>query len=256
MAAGADLERVLRVQVMVQDAGEFELSLPNDIAALKAIIEEREVALIIFDPLISRLGRKLDSHKDGEVRQALEPIAKLANDTGAAVLGVIHVNKTATTDPLTAVMGSRAFAAVARAVMFAVRDGNERLLCFPKSNLGPEHPSLSYRICGKTVGTDEDGKPITTAEVVWTGESKRTAGEVLEDQASSRNKTSRAKAEGWLRERLKEGPVASADLKEEAAKVGIADRVLKRAMRELGVVIESSGFPRQTVWSLPKEGEV
>ena len=81
----------------------------------------REVgaALILLDPLMSRLDAKLDTHKDAEVRLALEPLVSIANSTGAAILGLIHLNKSLSTDPLTMLMGSRAFAAVARAVLFA-----------------------------------------------------------------------------------------------------------------------------------------
>jgi len=50
---------------------------------------------------------------------------------------LIHVNKTATTDALTSVMASRAFTAVARAVLFAAMepDGGLRYLQLVKSNL-------------------------------------------------------------------------------------------------------------------------
>ena len=64
----------------------------------------------------------LDTHKDAEVRQALEPIVKLADRSSLCVLGLIHVNKSTTSDPLSALMGSRAFAAVARSVLFVMVD--------------------------------------------------------------------------------------------------------------------------------------
>ena len=78
-----------------------------------------------LDPLISRLDAGLDTHKDAEVRQAHEPIVALAERTGVHITGLIHVNKSGTADPLTALMGSRAFAAVARAVLFVMEDPDE-----------------------------------------------------------------------------------------------------------------------------------
>ncbi len=42
---------------------------------------------------MSRLDAKLDTHKDAEVRIALEPLTALADRTGAAVARLIHVNK-------------------------------------------------------------------------------------------------------------------------------------------------------------------
>jgi len=70
-----------------------------------------DAALILLDPLLSRLDSSLDSHKDAEVRIALEPLVALADRSAAAVLGLIHVNKSGGQDPLDIVMGSRAFAA-------------------------------------------------------------------------------------------------------------------------------------------------
>ena len=75
------------------------------------------MALVILDPLMSRIGTKIDSHKDSDVRVALEPILGSGERTDATILGFIHTNKTATTDPFTSVMGSLAFTAVARAVL-------------------------------------------------------------------------------------------------------------------------------------------
>ena len=253
MAAGADLKKVFRANVNVQDVGTFELSLPDDVPALEAAIVEKEVALVILDPIISRLGSRLDTHKDAEVRLALEPIVKLAERTGAAILGIIHVNKTATTDPLNSVMGSRAFSATARGVLLVMRDGDKRLLCFPKNNQAEEQKSVGFRIASKEVAKDDEGKPITTAEVIWTGESDRTAREVLEEQASTRPHTTRDRASAWLSARLKTGPVPAKTLEEEAGNAGIPWRTVQRARQQLGVVIQVSGFPRTSEWSLPTQ---
>ena len=153
MAAEADLSRVFRVEVTLTDLEETALSLPQDLAALEQAIVGHAVALVIFDPLLSRLDASLDTHKDSEVRQALEPLAALADRTGASVVGLIHVNKSAHTDPLTTLMGSRAFAAVARAVLFVVTDPEDeemRLLGQAKNNLGrADLPTL--RFCMESV---------------------------------------------------------------------------------------------------------
>jgi hypothetical protein len=117
MAAGADLDRVYRVDVTTALGVDTGLSLPRDLRDLEDAVVQVGAALILLDPLMSRLDTKLDSHKDAEVRVALEPLTALANRTGAAILGLIHVNKSMSTDPLTTLMASRAFAAVARAVL-------------------------------------------------------------------------------------------------------------------------------------------
>ena len=114
MAADADLELVYRVDVVTSDGAPGGLTLPADTVTMEAQLREVGAVLLLLDPLMSRLEAALDTHKDSEVRQALEPLTALADRSGVAVLGLIHVNKSRTNDPLSSLMGSRAFAAVSR----------------------------------------------------------------------------------------------------------------------------------------------
>ena len=94
-----NLARVFRVDVLTSDLVDTALSLPRDLAALEATVAEVGAALVILDPLVSRLDAALDTHKDTSVRLALEPLVALADRTGCGVLGLIHVNKAASTNP-------------------------------------------------------------------------------------------------------------------------------------------------------------
>ena len=204
LAAGADLTRVLRVQIRLADLGTCELSLPDDVHVLGDVIRDHDVAMVVLDPLISRLSRRLDTHRDAEVRLGLEPLARVADETGAAVVGLIHVNKTATRDPGTSIMGSRGFVAVARAVMYVAvdtQDPRQRVLSVTKSNVGLDDTaglaSLSYSVEGSTVETAEG--PATTARVVWTGVAARGVREILAaGQDHGGGGSARATAD-WLR---------------------------------------------------------
>jgi putative DNA primase/helicase len=150
MAANADLSKIHFVTVVAADGAHADLVLPVDVPELSRVLGDVKAALVILDPLLSRLDAALDSHKDAEARRALEPLAHLADSTGACFLGLIHVNKTTTSDPLTMLMASRAFAAVARWVLFAMTDPDDerrRLLGLAKSNLGrTDLPTLAYHI--------------------------------------------------------------------------------------------------------------
>lgn len=180
MAAGADLNLVYRVDVT--DCGiEGSLILPSDIAELREVIGGARAALVLLDPLMSRLSVRLDSHKDAEVRVALEPLTALAKDTHAAVLGIIHVNKSTNADPVTTIMASRAFPAVARSVLFAVRSPEDDDSCLfgqVKNNLGPKDPrTYRYRVISQTVAETPEG-PVTTGRVDWLGRSDRSVEDV------------------------------------------------------------------------------
>jgi hypothetical protein len=265
MAAGADLGKVYRADVVKEDmeaAG--QLDLPRDLDALEAAIREQDVALVLLDPIISRLNGALDTHKDQHVRQGLERLNAIGERSGCAFLGVIHLNKTATTDPLTAIMGSRAFAAVARAALFvaqeSVLEGVERTLAFPKNNYGPTARSRTFKIETANVGKDTDGRDILTSRVVWGAETERTARDILEAAQESRKATNtpRKDARAWLEKRLQgKGAVSSAVLKDEAASEEISERTLKRAQRDLGLEVAYLG-KGGTTWALPalRKGEL
>lgn len=257
MAASADLHQVFRVDVHTYAGFETGLSLPRDLTALAEAVREVDAALILLDPLMSRLDAKLDTHKDAEVRQALEPLVHIANSTGAAILGLIHLNKSMSTDPLTMLMGSRAFAAVARAVLFCMVDPDDetgRVLGQPKNNLGrTDLPTMTFRIVSAHVADTEEG-PVWTGRVDWQDETPRSLAEVLEAASEgAENRTATQEAADWLTDWLTDqgGTDESAAIKREGAKYGHSQDSLKRARRRIGAISTSEGFPRRTHWTLP-----
>jgi hypothetical protein len=260
MAAGADLERVSFVDVETSDGVDAALSLPRDLAELERRCLERRAALIILDPLLSRLDSGLDTHKDAEVRRALEPLVTLADRTAATVLGLIHVSKSASNDPLTTLMASRAFAAVARTVLFVMAEPeNERgrLLGTPKNNLGrTDLPTLRFQIDGVKVGETVEGD-VWTGKLAWAGESSQSIREALESTAIlSGDRSATADAAEWLADFLADGePKDWAEIKREGAKGDHSKDSLRRAKNRLGIISHVSGFPRRAFWSLPLDAQ-
>ena len=253
VAAGADMARVYVVGSTLQ----AELSLPGDLPALEAQAAERDVALMVLDPMISRLG-SLDTHRDAEVRQALEPLAATADRSGMAVLGLIHLNKTGTSDPNRAIMGSVAFAAVARSILMAQVDPDDetrmrRLLSHPKNNLGPLASTLAYDVTELTVG--EDDGPITASKVVWHGEDGRTAFDIMTATSSEGKATGKRKsAETWLEDYLEAHGATSVEAVKLAGttELNVSRATIERAAKQLGVVLERTGFAGQCTWALPQ----
>ncbi len=257
VAAGADLDLVYQVEVQTYAGFATGLSLPHDLRGVRQVFDQTGAALLLLDPLISRLDAGLDTHRDAEVRRALEPLARLAGEVGASILGIIHVSKAMTADPLTMLMGSRAFAAVARSVLFVAADPDDegvRVVGTPKNNLGrTDLPTLAFRIEGTKVADTEEG-PVHTGRLVWAGESTRTLGDVLEDASvGSESRTATQEAAEWLTDWLTAvgGVDESANIKRAGAKAGHSQDALKRARRRVGAIAESQGFPRRTYWSLP-----
>ncbi len=257
MAAQADLDLILRVDVTEMEGFDSDLVLPSDLAVLEEAVVEVGAAMILLDPLISRLSAGLDTHKDAEVRRALEPLVALADRSHAAVLGVIHVNKTGGGDALNMVMGSRAFSAVARSVLFAMSspdDEDVKLLGQPKNNLGRgDLPTMTYRIVGEKVADTEDG-PIWTGKVKSLGESTQSITDALASSGEDLNARSAIQdAAEWLSDFLASvgGGATSAACKAAGKAVGHSERTLGRARVSLHLITESQGFPRVTYWMLP-----
>ena len=159
-AAGADLDLIYRVDVE-HDGSVTTLTLPLDTADLTGEARRLGVALLAADPLLSLIGAHIDAHRDRDLRTALEPLAHLADTTGAAVVGLAHFNKSASADALNLITGSRAFSAVARAVIAVARDpaadDGSCVMSQAKNNLGRlDLPSLRYIIQSAEVPTPKD----------------------------------------------------------------------------------------------------
>jgi hypothetical protein len=151
-AARADIARV-HFGAICRDGFETPILLPDDVQALRGLVLDREAGLVVIDPLMAHLGGMINSWKDQMIRQALAPLHAMAEETGAAVLVVAHLNKGQGTDPLQRLGGSIGIPAAARSVLLLGRDpdepdGNRRVLAHAKSNLGPLSPSLAFALEG------------------------------------------------------------------------------------------------------------
>lgn len=259
MAAGADLDKVYRVDVTTSDGVSGSLSLPRDLGAVEDAVRQVDAALILLDPLMSRLDGKLDTHKDAEVRIALEPLTAVADRSGASILGLIHVNKGQSTDPLNMVMASKAFTAVARAVLFVMVDPDtegQRLLGTPKNNLGRDDlPTLTFQIESAHVADTDEG-PVWTGRVKWLGESEHSIQDALDSASEGADaRSATAEAGAWLVDYLttQGGESDSKDIRAAGQKAGHSNDALKRSRKRVKVGTESYGYPRKTKWLLPPD---
>lgn len=268
LAAEADLSRVGRIDVTVGDHT-LPISLPDDLEGLARLIGDTGAALLILDPLISRLSAQLDSHRDGEVRQALEPLVAIAEETGVAIVGLIHHNKSGRSDPLDLVMASKAFTAVARSVHTVIRDpddetGRQRYFGTPKNNLGTiDLPTLTFTIEPHVYETSEgDG---STGRIAWGPTHAERIDDLLRRaQSKAEGKVTKTdKATEWLRDHMEaNGGVVWAHEAMEAfrqwwaanEKGSVSDDTLrKEATKRLDVSHEkvATGGWR---WHLPEQG--
>jgi putative DNA primase/helicase len=256
MAAGADLSRVQVVIGAVGADGARSFDPAEDVAALADALGAMDPppALLIVDPIVSAVAG--DSHKNAEVRRALQPLVDLAMARRVAVLGITHFSKGSTgRDPVERVTGSLAFGALARIVMAAAKrsdeDGGGRILARGKSNIGRDDGGFLYDldICEAAPG-------IETTRILWGEPIEGTARDLLgtaESASDPEERSMTSEAMDWLREHLADGPRKSKDCQREAREAGISDKALRTARERLGIKPTKGGFSGGWYWDLPRQ---
>ena len=260
-AHDADVDRVHRMEVTVDGAIHGELTLPADLLDVEAEAERLNASMLILDPLMSRLDARLDSHRDGEVRQALEPLVKSCERTRLAAWGLIHFNKSGSSNPLDNLMASKAFPAVARTVHMVVRDPDDeadrrRIFGMEKNNLGPLGlPVKTFTIEPWTFTTD-DGSIGEVGRLQWGADSEMTIRGAITSGAEGRQPQTTA-AMNWLRDYMRaHGPVVnSTEAIKAADKAGHSSTTLFRARQSLGIEAEDAKVfgPKSTCWYYPAD---
>ena len=236
-AAGADAGKVLAV-CLVSDGkgGERTVSIPEDIGTIERAIERIDAKLVVIDPLMAFLSRRVNANSDQDVRQALTPLGKMAERLGVAVLVVRHMNKQETRKSLYRGGGSIGIIGAARSALMVEKhptDKDVRVLAMAKGNLAKKAESLTYRI------TTSDG----IARIRWEGTIDLDADELVNPDTSEA-----ARAEAWLRAVLKDGPVLRDDIEKWSEKVGISWRTLERVKRELRIKSKKDGVNSKWRW--------
>lgn len=249
-AAGADLRNVLVVGDTVTDGEPRAFDPAADLGALEWQAQEfGNIALLIADPVVSAVAG--DSHKNTEVRRALQPLVNLGHRLDCAVLGISHFSKgTAGRDPTERVTGSVAFGALARLVLVTAKgEDGDRLLARAKSNIGPDGGGYGYDL----ELTEIEG--MEASRVRWGSPLEGTARELL-GVADSVPDSSLDDASDWLLGMLSGTEIAVAELKKQAAAAGFSWRTMERSKSSIGAQAErvsdgNSGAGRW-VWKLPR----
>lgn len=183
VAAGADMDRVFRVDVEHEEGRFGKLSLPVDTRLIPDAAHEHEASVLMCDPVISLVSDQINTFKAQELRGALEPLKRAAEEAGICVAALVHFNKAKDTDVLSMISGSRAWSEVARAVIAIARDKDaDEYTCVVsqvKNNLGKSDlPHLTYTIDNREL-RDEDGGPVHIGALRWMAESERGVEDLL-----------------------------------------------------------------------------
>lgn len=248
VAAGADLKNIYFLEGVPGEEGRRSFDVTKDADRLEAYLERVPgIRLVTIDP-ISAAMPGTDSHKNSDVRSALNPLRELARRRRVCILTVTHLNKGAGS-ALHRVTGSIAFTALARVAFAVAKDeqdpeGKRRLMLPIKNNLGDDRTGLSYSM--EPVNLPNG---IETVRIIW-GDDPVT---VTADKALTRDEERGAgrDAEAFLRDILAGGPVAVPKIMEAAKQACIAERTLRRVKDDLGVKAAKAGMSGGWSWEMP-----
>jgi len=227
--SGADCSRVL-----VIDESDRELTLCDE--RLEQAVRETGARLIVLDPLQAYLGCDVDMYRANEVRPVIKRLCAMADRTGCAVVLIGHMNKAQGLKASYRGLGSIDFRAAARSVLLVGRlksDPSVRIVAHDKSSLAPEGKSIAFSLDA------ENG-------FQWKGYCDATVDEVLSGTGSVQTKT--MQMETTLKEILNV-PVPAEEVFRQAEKLGISERTVKIAKRNLN--IQSVRLGGQWYWQLP-----
>lgn len=241
-AAGADTNKVHIVEGVVREGQRADLfQLDTDVAALRARAKEiGDVRLIIIDPPSAYLGAKVDAHKESDVRRVLAPLSQLAQETGALVLLVVHLNKRSDGGAQQRFGGSTAWIAAPRAAfLVAEEEATRRRFMLPvKNNLGNDRLGFEYRVAEKLLSYPSG--IIKAPYIDWLGSSDRPASELL-NPPKPKGPSALDDAKDFLRKQLADGAQPAVDIQTAAKGAGISIASLNRAKTELGIKPVKSG---------------
>ncbi|MDO4554395.1 MAG: AAA family ATPase [Lachnospiraceae bacterium] len=231
---GADLNHVLTID----DAGKA-LTL-ND-GRLEKAIRQNKAKLLILDPVQAFLGANVDMNRANEVRPIFRHLGEIAERTRCAIVLIGHLNKASGTQSTYRGLGSIDLTAVVRSLLFVgkvKKDPNTRVIVQEKSSLAPPGVSLAFTL------DEETG-------FQWIGEYDITADELLAGVEGRCTEKKVETAEKLIYDMLADGKrVANNDMVKAAEKIGISDRTLRDAKRNIGARLQSEKEGNQWVFWL------
>ncbi len=246
-AMGGDPSRVYSLAIREPDGYTRGVTIPGDLSYVHDVIERHGVVFVVVDPLNAFLADYIDTHRDHGIRRAMAPLAQLAEETGAAIVPIRHLNKSSNGKALYRGGGSIAYAAAARSVLLVAEDPEDeayRVLAPVKHNLTASPASLRFHL-----DADLDG----ATRVIWDGESQHTANTLCAQPTDPEERTAARDLADFLKDLLEGAPRTVKEVQGLARAAGhdVSPSTLQRARRRIGAEARRSGFGGECVWSLP-----
>lgn len=264
-AAGARMNQV--------DLWRFQI--PSMQHELEAHLIERPVDLLVMDPMAAHLSRGVSRHSDN-IRQVLNPLAELIEETRTGVVIVEHVLKRVSKNghPLGAIGGSGSGlpAAARMAYLFGTdpSDLDRRVLASVKSNIRDTPKAMAFEVDAMEMDDVGDVPYLILADDSLDFDPMRLVVTESGGGKIGRPPDKRAAACEWLTNYLyavwwnglpaidnkpavAPGPAPAGRVMEDAQQFGMASKTLRRAAQDMEIVRNPPGGGRNCDWQLPDE---
>lgn len=194
-------------------------------------VVERDVKLLILDPLLAYMQGGIDMNRANETRPFMSRLRELAQATGCTIVGLRHLTKADKDKAIFRGLGSVDISAAVRSIVqvgYHPDDPEQRVMVHEKHNLSWRGPSQLYSLVG--------GGRSEVPDLRWEGECDLTAADLGRPVAKpGRPATASADAGAFVRQFLLSGPKPKKELDDAALDLGIKDTTLRRALKALTV---------------------
>jgi KaiC/GvpD/RAD55 family RecA-like ATPase len=247
-AAGGNLDRLQIHGASTASAITFPSALPD----IQAQIEAYGAKLCVVDPFFSLLDRDYSKNAEQDVREVLNELTDVADETDCTFLLVRHFNKKEDSSPLYRGGGSIGITAQARlayAFLPHPKNDDERVLAWEKNNISKKDQTESLIFEMKGIETEDVGEqPVVELDRT----ESMTAQEIMDGKGRGRPAKKRNRAKALIKGKLQDGSRCPAgamcDLIDGE---DLSKKTLERAAEKLGVEKENDGGT--WYWSLPEE---
>lgn len=250
LAHGGDRNKLGFMSSVVERECTRTVNLQRDVPKFIEMCKARGPKLIIIDPVASYLSG-VDTHRDADVRSALEPLARFVMENQICMLLVSHFNKISRDSkqtPLERISGSGAFGALARIVWIAAKEEMElndedfskpreykfrnNMFLIGKCNQTIEPSGFYYDIESYQVS-----ELVNVSKIAWKDQIYGSASEVLWRKRDSKMENKKLdEAKEWLLVLLSNGAALSSEILEQGKEKGFYKNLLWKAKSEIGAL--------------------
>ncbi len=264
-AAGANMDEVTVIKgVFTGDSSKFQLlDIQTHLPALQNMIlrerkaAQRDCALVVIDPIASFVSARTNLNDMAQTRQALDSIARFAEEANISVVVAIHPNKDETKKLMSRASGSVQMSAAVKSAWVVVgpkEDDPPNLRYFApyKINIAPFDRQETLPFVLEDASFEHDENSFEVAK--YRNESlARVDIERMVNPRANEGINMASKARALLKEQLKDGPKSGNDLIRMGEDAGIGSATMYKAKTDLGISDAPAGCGRPWMWFFPTE---